>query len=55
MDAGSACYKDKQTLATSPKGEKTVPMQYDVMLPGGKPVSGLIPWTAAYNEGGGSH
>src|SRR5437867_4251996 len=43
MDAGSACYKDKQTLAASPKGEKTVPMQYDVMLPGGKPVSGLIP------------
>jgi hypothetical protein len=55
MDARSACYKDKQTLATSPKGEQTVPMQYDVMLPGGKPVSGLIPWTAAYNEGGGSH
>ncbi|CUQ65753.1 conserved exported protein of unknown function [Candidatus Nitrospira inopinata] len=24
-------------------------MQYDVMLPGGKPVGGLIPWTAQYN------
>jgi hypothetical protein len=47
------CYKAKQMLNTSPKGEGSVPMQYDVLLPGGKPVGGLIPWTAAYNEGGG--
>jgi hypothetical protein len=25
-------------------------MQYDVMLPGGKPIGGLIPWTAQYNR-----
>jgi hypothetical protein len=49
----AACYKGKQELNTSPKGEKTVPMQYDVLLPGGKPVAGLIPWTATYNEGKG--
>ena len=45
------CYKGKQELNTTPKGEKTLPMQYDVLLPGGKPVAGLIPWTAGYNEG----
>jgi hypothetical protein len=44
------CYKGKQELNTTPKGEKTLPMQYDVLLPGGKPVAGLIPWTAGYNE-----
>jgi hypothetical protein len=50
----AACYKGKQELNTTPKGEKTLPMQYDVLLPGGKPVAGLIPWTATYNEGKGS-
>lgn len=51
-----ACYKAKQELNTSPKGQNTVYMQYDVILPGGKPLAGLIPWTAPYNEGkGGSH
>jgi len=45
------CYKAKQALNTSPKGKDTVVMQYDVLLPGGKPVAGLIPWTAEYNEG----
>jgi hypothetical protein len=47
------CYKAKQALNTSPKGEGTVAMQYDVLLPGGKPAAGLIPWTAPYNEAGG--
>ncbi|WP_447978163.1 hypothetical protein [Candidatus Nitrospira bockiana] len=47
----SNCYKAKQELNTSPKGESAVPMQYDVLIPGGKPVAGLIPWTAPYNEG----
>lgn len=46
-----ACYKAKQGLNTSPKGADTVMMQYDVLLPGGKPVAGLIPWTAPYNTG----
>lgn len=45
------CYKAKQALNTSPKGADNVYMQYDVMLPGGKTVAGLIPWTAPYNEG----
>lgn len=47
----AACYKGKQSLATAPKA--VPPMQYDVLLPGGKPVAGLIPWTATYNEGKG--
>ena len=48
-----ACYEAKKTLNTSPKGKDTVPMQYDVMLPGGKTlVSGITPWSA--NEGTGA-
>jgi hypothetical protein len=47
------CMHAKQGLNTSPKGESNVYMQYDVLLPGGKPVAGLIPWTASYNEGKG--
>jgi hypothetical protein len=30
-------------------------MQYDVLLPNGKPLANLIPWTAKYNQGGGHH
>jgi hypothetical protein len=48
----AGCYKAKQALNTSPKGAGTVPMQYDVLIPGGKPVGGLTPWTAEYNLGG---
>jgi hypothetical protein len=51
-DFDSACASAKQSLNTSPKGENAVLMQYDVMVPGGKPVGGLIPWTAKYNQGG---
>ena len=47
----SNCAKSKQDLNTSPKGMDNVKMQYDVMIPGGKPVGGLIPWTAMYNGG----
>ena len=48
-DAG--CAKAKQGLNTSPKGDGAVAMQYDVLQPGGKPLGGLIPWTAQYNAG----
>lgn len=48
-DAG--CASAVQQLNTSPKGEATVGMQYDVLQPGGKPLAGLIPWTAKYNTG----
>lgn len=47
----SGCAAAKQKLTTAPKAEPG--MQYDVMTPGGKPVAGLVPWTAAYNTGGG--
>jgi hypothetical protein len=50
-DAG--CAAALQALTTSPKGEAAVAMQYDVMAPGGKPLAGLVPWTAKYNTGGG--
>lgn len=46
-DAG--CAKAKQALNTAPK--VTPPMNYDVMIPGGKPIGGLTPWSAAYNSG----
>src|SRR5215510_9118808 len=47
LEAG--CYAAKQGLNTSPKGDGAVAMQYDVLQPGGKPLGGLIPWTAQYN------
>lgn len=38
----------KQKLATAPKA--TPRMQYDVILPGGKPIGGMIPWSGSYNN-----
>jgi hypothetical protein len=54
-ETDASCYAAKQGLNTSPKTPDgaTLPMQYDVLLPGGKPVGGLIPWTAKYNLPGG--
>ena len=48
----SVCATAKQGLNTSPVSPDgaNVGMQYDVMLPGGKTVGGLIPWTARYNQ-----
>jgi hypothetical protein len=48
----SACEKAKQGLNSSPVAPDghDIGMQYDVMLPGGKTVGGLIPWTAQYNK-----
>ena len=43
------CYAKKQELATAKKAPPG--MQYDVIIPGGKPVGGLTPWSAAYNSG----
>jgi len=51
----AGCAAAKQVLTTSPKGENAVAMQYDVMLPGGQPIAGLIPWTAQYNTGAAHH
>ena len=49
-----ACYEAKRNLNTSPKGRDTVPMQYDVMLPGGKTlISGVTPWSANEDTIGG--
>jgi hypothetical protein len=49
----SACYAAKQALNTSPKTPDgaMLPLQYDVLLPDGKPLANLIPWTAQYNRG----
>jgi hypothetical protein len=44
----STCAKAKAGLNV---GGAEPGMQYDVLLPGGKPVGGLIPWTASYNLG----
>jgi hypothetical protein len=51
VEAG--CAAAKQQLNTSPLSPDggAIPMQYDVLIPGGQPVAGLIPWTAKYNTG----
>lgn len=46
-DAGCAAAKQALNVA----GKAQPPMQYDVLQPGGKPLAGLIPWTAQYNTG----
>ncbi|MEO8342019.1 MAG: hypothetical protein ABI604_20365 [Nitrospirota bacterium] len=52
-ESESGCAAAKQGLNTSPKSPDgaAIPMQYDVLLPGGEPIAGLIPWTAKYNLG----
>lgn len=52
--ADGSCAAAMTGLNTSPKSPDggAVGMQYDVMIPGGKTVGGLIPWTAKYNEAG---
>jgi hypothetical protein len=47
-DFDSGCAAAKQTLTNAPKAQPS--MQYDVMIPGGQTVGGLIPWTAQYNQ-----
>jgi hypothetical protein len=48
----AACAGAKRGLNTSPVSPDgdNVGMQYDVMLPGGKTLGGLIPTTAQYNQ-----
>ncbi|MDP3092364.1 MAG: hypothetical protein Q8N04_16955 [Nitrospira sp.] len=50
-EADAGCSAAKQVLNVAPKGEPT--QQYDVMVPGGRTLGGLIPWEAKYNQGGG--
>ncbi len=52
-DAG--CAAAMQQLNTSPKSPDgaSIPMQYDVMIPGGQTYGGLIPWEAKYDLPGG--
>ena len=47
-DFDSACAAAKTGLNNAPNAQPG--MQYDVMIPGGKTVGGLIPWTAPYNQ-----
>jgi hypothetical protein len=48
-DLDSACARALSQLASAPKAQPG--QQYDVMLPGGKTIGGLIPNTAGYNTG----
>ena len=52
-EVDAPCYAAKQALNTSPKTPDgaNLPLQYDVLLPDGKPIANLIPWTAKYNQG----
>lgn len=57
QDTDAGCAAVMQQLNTSPKspdGDK-IPQLYDVMIPGGQPYSGLIPWEAKYNLPGAAH
>lgn len=50
-DLDSGCAAAKQQLASAPKGADKLGQQYDVMVPGGKTIGGVIPNTAGYNAG----
>ena len=50
-EADGGCSAAKTGLNNAPKAQPG--MQYDVMIPGGKTVGGLVPWTAQYNTAGG--
>jgi hypothetical protein len=50
-DSDSACAAAKAQVASAPKGADKLGQQYDVMVPGGKTIGGLIPNTAGYNAG----
>ncbi|HQY57391.1 MAG: hypothetical protein WBB60_07530 [Nitrospira sp.] len=56
-EVDAPCHAAKTLLNTSPKTPDgaNLPLQYDVLLPDGKPIANLIPWTAKYNQGGGHH
>jgi hypothetical protein len=48
----AACATAKRGLTASPVSPdgSNVGMQYDVMIPGGKAIGGMIPATAQYNQ-----
>ena len=52
-EVDAPCHAAKTLLNTSPKTPDgaMLPLQYDVLLPDGKPLANLIPWTAKYNQG----
>ncbi|GAB1721531.1 MAG: hypothetical protein GDA65_02225 [Nitrospira sp. CR1.1] len=52
-EVDAPCHAAKTLLNTSPKTPDgaNLPLQYDVLLPDGKPIANLIPWTAKYNQG----
>ena len=50
-DLDAACAAAKTQLASAPKGADKLGMHYDVLIPGGTPVGGLIPNTGSYNTG----
>ena len=50
-DFDPACAEEKRKLAAAPKGADKLPQHYDVLIPGGTPVGGIIPNSSAYNVG----
>ena len=52
-ESEAGCAAAKQMLNTSPKA--VPPMLYDVLIPGGQPIGGLVPWTAEYNKAAAAH
>jgi hypothetical protein len=50
-DFDPACAEAKRKVASAPKGAAKLGQHYDVLIPGGTPVGGIIPNTGAYNYG----
>lgn len=50
-DFDSACAAAKRQVASAPKGADKLGQHYDVLIPGGTPIGGIIPNTGSYNAG----
>ena len=50
-DFEAGCYSAiRDQLASAPKGADKLPMHYDVLIPGGQAIGGIIPHSGSYNK-----
>lgn len=49
-DQDSGCENTQSKMAAAPKGGEKIGLHYDVLIPGGTPVGGLIPNSPPYNK-----
>lgn len=50
-DFDPACAAAKTQVSSAPKGADKLGQHYDVLIPGGTPIGGIIPNSGAYNSG----